>query len=516
MAVALLAIFASIGAGLAVRSTASADGDTPLSNQGSLGNGVSGTRACEPPPPFYQAGKTDEWHFLINDIKLSDVPDHIHAVFNTGSVVISLEKTVPPNAGPDDEVVAHYTLWTNLSDTLLSATADLVPGTYNNFNLSHAPCGQGEPPVASISIDKTVNTSWTRTCTWEIEKTATPLTLTLAPNTTGSVDYNIHVDVDCVDGAYTVSGTITVNNDGNVDVDIDTVTDSLGPVTNCVPALTATLAPGASLTCDYSATVANGDGGTNIANASGTSSEGPVSDEIGKAYTFAANPTTTVDGCVLLEDDKNPGRSAVLCYNNEPDDGWDFNYSLDVPAGEVGCTEVLFTNTATVRNRTTVLDSDSATVTITVTCVNGKTQGFWSNKNGQALITVTPITTLGADECSLVVDTKATSLKILPGKNGHNGLSLMEDCDLADGISEGAFNNLLSQTLALYLNQTYIPGYDGQTINGLNCAAYIGSTGLTGASTIDDVLTEANAAIAAGGTNAGDFNALLGCLNREA
>jgi len=166
----------------------------------------------------------------------------------------------------------------------------------------------------------------------------------------------------------------------------------------------------------------------------------------------------------------------------------------------------------------------SADVPAVVTATLGKTKGYWGNRNGQAVIPASFTYTLGtAAGCHINV-TKANSVTILPSAN--NGLSISTNCTPLDpGLSNGAVNNLFGQVLALRLNQQLISGFSTDTIGSLGCTSYIGASGLTAASTVQQVLDYANGIIGnlkSGGvvvtsTQVGTINDLLGsCMNREA
>ena len=158
----------------------------------------------------------------------------------------------------------------------------------------------------------------------------------------------------------------------------------------------------------------------------------------------------------------------------------------------------------------------------------GYTQGFWGNKNGQALLVArdafSPANAveLGVSGlCYVKVDSQAKSKQILP--DTKNGI-VLTGCSglLDDGISTGSFNNLLSQTLALSYNILYKANYAGQTLGGMGCTP-VGT--LTPGSTVEDARSYANYLIGNAKKNAGDvitqsqvgdMNGLLGCLNAEA
>ena len=160
---------------------------------------------------------------------------------------------------------------------------------------------------------------------------------------------------------------------------------------------------------------------------------------------------------------------------------------------------------------------------------HGLTQGFWGNKNGQALLvandafSAAKAVELGISGlCYVKVDSQAKSKQILP--NTKDGIGLTGCSGLLDsGINTGSFNNLLSQTLALSYNILYKGGYAGQTLGSLGCA---GVGPLTSSSTVEQARAYANYLIGNAKKNAGDvitqsqigdMNGLLGdCLNAEA
>jgi hypothetical protein len=88
---------------------------------------------------------------------------------------------------------------------------------------------------------------------------------------------------------------------------------------------------------------------------------------------------------------------------------------------------------------------------------------------------------------------------------------------------------LLGQTLALDYNIHFVKtangfqgDYSANTVASLQCTSYLTTAlqaapySLSASSSVGDVLTAANKAVdARGGTVTGDFNSLLGCLNRE-
>jgi hypothetical protein len=176
----------------------------------------------------------------------------------------------------------------------------------------------------------------------------------------------------------------------------------------------------------------------------------------------------------------------------------------------------------------------------------GKTMGFWGNTNGQARITNNG--GYGAHSVTIgrggVIDTKAESLKVLPGTlnacgkystsgtsnpqifSGPGGETTSADCLVnttpSPGINKGSLNTLAAQTLALGYNLDSVlrPGFAGQTIGALGCS--VTGTSLGTGDTVDAAFTTAvgliNGSYAGSTTQAqiGAMNSLLGCINAEA
>jgi hypothetical protein len=164
----------------------------------------------------------------------------------------------------------------------------------------------------------------------------------------------------------------------------------------------------------------------------------------------------------------------------------------------------------------------------------GKTMGFWGNTNGIATILANG--GYGGANAAAIgrssnIDTQGEAQKVFPstlnacGKSTtiiFAGQTQLADCSLATGIKIGALNTAAGQTLALHYNTKFVAGYNGQTIAGLVCDAYLTGTGLVGTNSVGNALTWAISVLNGSGsggtstqTQVGALNALLGCLNRE-
>lgn len=144
-------------------------------------------------------------------------------------------------------------------ETLQSGWAQTAPskGCYEIdvvLNNSYDKNDFGNKQTTTLSASKTATGYWTKTYTWNIDKSASPDTLNLFVNDQDTIHYTITVTKTGLTDRYSVSGTITVNNDGLVDteglwirdgvqaevggnwVDITTVMEIVAKGTDTIPA----------------------------------------------------------------------------------------------------------------------------------------------------------------------------------------------------------------------------------------------------------------------------------------
>jgi hypothetical protein len=129
--------------------------------------------------------------------------------------------------------------------------------------------GTAEVSVYELQVTKTAQTSFKRTYTWTISKTADPACLTIQSGTE-TVDYDIKLEATFIDSNWKVTGTITIYNPAPIDAVITGVTDvvslnipatiNLGPVT-----FPYTLGAGQTLTLTYSADLPDASARSNTA-----------------------------------------------------------------------------------------------------------------------------------------------------------------------------------------------------------------------------------------------------------
>jgi hypothetical protein len=325
-------------------------------------------------------------------------------------------------------------------DTVLDAELceDESPGVYN-FSTDVGPftvedCGSttitntahtetndtATPDSASDSVDvacheltvtKDANASFSRDYDWTVEKTRVfatgevdgdldPLTLTLDPDQTYTLTYEITVDLATIpftDSGWAVAGTITIDNPAPIAADDVAVSDEVSGVgaadVDCddvAPGLQSTvdIAAEDSATCTYALDLPDGTNRTNTATA--TLFE---VDYTGTAdVDFSTADVSEIDECVVVTDDNGTPLDvtddtildAELCASDAPET---YTNTIDVgPFAE--CGEFTFTNTAHIvaiddDNDTGESHSASYTVSITVPCPEGctLTQGYWKTHN---------------------------------------------------------------------------------------------------------------------------------------
>lgn len=142
-----------------------------------------------------------------------------------------------------------------------------------------------------LTATKTAATSYTRTYTWGIAKSVSPASHVGFAGDTFNSDYDVDVTRNATDKDFVVSGDIIVNNPTPFTVNFS-VSDSVGGVAATVSCPSYSLAPGASITCTYTADL--GDvkpaNGMNTATIS-SSTAGVLGTTATKAYAFG-DPTT--------------------------------------------------------------------------------------------------------------------------------------------------------------------------------------------------------------------------------
>lgn len=217
-----------------------------------------------------------------------------------------------------------------------------------------------------LKVEKTANTSLTRTHTWTIDKSADKDKVTLPVGGTSPVNYSVKVDQTSKDSDWQVDGTITVT--APIAATVTGVTDVIsGGITdtnvNCPGTFPVDLTAGQSLTCTYSAKLPDATTRTNTATA--TSGTTDVKDGTGQASVdFANAKVNEIDEQIDVSDSLQGSLGTVKAADAPKT----FTYSRDVGPYEQ-CGKYDVPNTASfTTNDTKTTDKDSWNVAVTVLC----------------------------------------------------------------------------------------------------------------------------------------------------
>jgi len=177
--------------------------------------------------------------------------------------------------------------------------------------------------VVPLEINKTADTSLTRTYSWTIDKSADQDILTLADGELYKVNYDVMVDATFEDSNWTVSGTITVTNPyGNPEVTIESVLDEMSDPQSVVGLpievtcdggdLPQILNGGETLNCTYTAEL---NGSVDQTNTVSVDTDINVLDNGAEAgVNFSEATVEEIDECVDVSD-TNVGFLGIVCFN---------------------------------------------------------------------------------------------------------------------------------------------------------------------------------------------------------
>ena len=259
---------------------------------------------------------------------------------------------------------------------------------------------EGEtPPVADLTVFKNVTESFDRTYAWDIDKSA-DTTFLQTSATSVTVNYTVLVSHDGgTDSGWAVSGTISVFNPNMVPVEVD-VTDAIDDpnaacsVTDGVDAtIPAESSEDFDYSCTYSAEPATGTSNTATVEWDATGALAAGSADWTVPIDFSGVTPDEIDECIDVTDDFDGGGPVALgsvCVGDSnhvdgDETAWELKYSRVIAVPRNDC--VTKNNTAafmTTDNGAT--GSDNWSVTLCGPITNGFTLGYWSNKNGQAVL----------------------------------------------------------------------------------------------------------------------------------
>jgi hypothetical protein len=365
-----------------------------------------------------------------------------------------------------------------------TAAVDPSDCKYDAFKVT---ASGGEPNSDLIAL-KDATPSFTRTFTWDIEKSVDKTSVSASG---GSATFNYTVVAtksSAVDSGYTVSGEISVFNPNAGTVTGVAVTDAIG-LTNCtVTGGSTSIAGGDSASFDYTCALAAADAtsGTNMASVTWdqASIDSPGNSTTASANFNFANATPTVVGNSADVTDNFNLAGPVALTPSPITASHTYNYSRTIAIPATGC--LSYTNTAVVTFQGGS-DSDSETVTVCKLNSNGFTIGFWSNKNGQKLISdnkVAICTALSAYTNVLGTITNCASGSVLT-----NYVTNVIKAAEASGDGAPMFK---AQFLATALNVWRTPSLGTTTIQLTSSEASL--LGGSSCQTVSAILAAANAA----------------------
>lgn len=155
-----------------------------------------------------------------------------------------------------------------------------------------------------LDVEKTADTTFTRTFEWDIEKTVTPETWDLFTGDSGTSEYTVTVTkTGSTDSDWAVSGSITIDNNTPFSATIESVSDVISGVgavaVDCGVSFPHALASGGTLECTYSTGLANGDNRVNTAT---VTTSGDVGGGSADADVIFGDPTTVVNDTINVDD----------------------------------------------------------------------------------------------------------------------------------------------------------------------------------------------------------------------
>jgi hypothetical protein len=288
------------------------------------------------------------------------------------------------------------------------------------LTISHG-CDGGTFTADDLSVTKTATASFTRDYDWNVVKDQTT-SATAINSSASSANVNYRVKATWsgpTDSGWQVAGNITVTNPNTFDVTGVTITDAVSnggtcSVTDTNLGLNETVLASDSLVVPYSCSYTSAPSpaaGTNTATATwdktlfntanGSASNDPVPFDFSTvdptvthntttvSDTWTATNTTTTLGVAGVNGSWTTDVNNQLTSFAEAYDGgtqtFTLTYTRSVPVVANTCTE--YDNTATVSSDATAGDnSDGASVTVCGPVTGGLTIGFWSNKNGKAVL----------------------------------------------------------------------------------------------------------------------------------
>jgi len=270
-------------------------------------------------------------------------------------------------------------------------SADTIPAVGGDCKYDAFKVGSGDE-AQPLLITKDAAGANTRTYAWTIDKS---VDRTIVRQVGGNAIFNYTVsvghDVGTV-GNVGVTGTITVTNPNSAPVTGVDVTDVLSDTTIC----TVTGGTDATIPADDDATFAytcslSGLPAGQLDNTATAAWDDQIvggeflgNDSVDFTFTDITFTESAVNGCVAVTDTFK-GSLGTTCVGDPNPQTYPYSRTIAVAPG---CSSYDNTATFTATDDPLVTGSDSQTVTVCGPLATGAlTIGFWSNKNGQGVIT---------------------------------------------------------------------------------------------------------------------------------
>ncbi len=331
-----------------------------------------------------------------------------YIVQNTGNVELT-GISVTDDKGV--QVTCPKTVLAKGESMTCTASGTAVAGSYSNIGTVVGTTPAGTDPatvsdtdpssyvgVGGLAVSKTATTTYTRTYTWGIDKSADGEYWKFIGEAPSTHSYTVAVERQASDSAWAVSGVITIKNTAPTEATItgvtDVVSDSISAAVDCGVTYPHRLAAGATLVCSYTASLPDASERINTVT---VTTSGPVSGGTGTAKVVFGAPTTVVGPAEVTISDDKTGETWKASGSDSVTYSAEFSCPTDVTRYTNGVYQAPdFVNTATI---TETNQSDSATVKLTcyAPVVSKTAEGTYTKTHNWAIEkTVNPASQAGS------------------------------------------------------------------------------------------------------------------------
>ncbi len=314
--------------------------------------------ADEPTGPYIPVGGAVMWKYVVT---------------NTGNVDLTNLVITDDHQGVTVQCTHTDFLAPGASMTC-TASGTAIAGQYKNVGTVKAKCAKtgqtvsaSDPShyygVTGLEVSKTATTTYTRTYTWGIDKSADGEYWKFIGEAPSTHSYTVAVERQASDSAWAVSGEITIKNTAPTGATIegvsDVVSDNISAKVECDVQFPYELKAGETLTCKYSASLPDASDRENTVT---VTTSGPVPGGTGTAKVVFGAPTTVVGPAEVTISDDKTGETWKASGSDSRRYSAEFSCPTDVTRYTDGVYSAPdFVNTATIKETN---QSDSATVKV--------------------------------------------------------------------------------------------------------------------------------------------------------